>query len=177
MMVACGIAACVYPIASAWMKKLRYEGEPLNEECPFIKMRHKCVYSVLYVTVALYFPYEKIFYEHSTAYRVWSICSYFALMWHYFIMRARLNCHVRKNWEATPEEVFRWGEGWLGSFEKNSVFLYFCFIVLCVGEKIDTTRRKCVFEFFVSELFFCILRMHPVDRCFGSGVEKYMCLR
>ena len=161
MMVACGIAACVYPIASAWMKKLRYEGEPLNEECPFIKMRHKCVYSVLYVTVALYFPYEKIFYEHSTAYRVWSICSYFALMWHYFIMRARLNCHVRKNWEATPEEVFRWGEGWLGSFEKNSVFCIFVLLFYAWERKLIQHEESAFLSFLFRNCFFaycgCIL--------------------
>ena len=158
MMIACGIAACVYPIASVWIKKLRYEGEPLSKECPLITMRHKWFYSVLYVTIALCFPFEKIFCEHSTAYRVWSIGGYFSLMWHYFIMRARLNDHVRENREATPEGVFRWGGGWLGSFENNGIFCIFVLLFYAWEKKLIQHGKGTFLSFLFRNCFFAYCR-------------------
>ena len=150
IVIAWGIALLAYPMVSAFVKKLRQQSVPLGEDCPLIKTRDKVIYSVIYVTLALCFPFKNLFGEQTIICRVLFIGAYFSLMYHYFVVRTRLN----KQREGTVGDLFRIGGGWFGNFLKNSVFCIFALCFYVWESRLMKYERNAFFIFLFRNCFF-----------------------
>lgn len=121
IVIAWGIALLAYPMVSAFVKKLRQQSVPLGEDCPLIKTRDKVIYSVIYVTLALCFPFKNLFGEQTIICRVLFIGAYFSLMYHYFVVRTRLNKQNGRERSVIYSEL---GEDGLEIFLKTVFFAF-----------------------------------------------------
>ena len=145
-----GIAVVTRSWVSSFIKRLRQEAEASGKDCPLIKTKDKIVYSVIYVTVALCFPFAGYFGEQTIVCRVLFIGAYFSLMYHYFVVRARL--HEKR--ERTVSNLFEFGGGLLGNFFINSIFCIFALLFYAWERKWMKYEKNGFFGFLFRNCFF-----------------------